>query len=348
MSKVVAYAAFSASDPLSVTTIERRCPGPNDVLIEIRFSGVCHTDIHFTRSDFGQQSYPMVPGHEITGVVAAVGRAVTKHAVGDRVGVGCMVDSCRACVNCRDGREQYCIEGCVLTYASVGRDKQITQGGYSSHTVTTEDFVLKIPDDMDLAEAAPLLCAGITTYSPLRRSGVGPGSRVAVVGLGGLGHLGVKFAHAFGAEVSVLSQSLKKQEDGRRFGADHYYGAGDADTFTRLAGSFDVVLNTVSAEIDLDRYLSLLAADGVMVNVGAPVKPLSLNVFSLLTNGRSLAGSSIGGIGETQEMLDFCAEHRLSADIELISADKINEAFERVEASDVRYRFVIDIATLET
>jgi alcohol dehydrogenase (NADP+) len=330
--KAVAYAAFSASDPLSVTTIERRFPGPHDVPIEIRYSGVCHSDIHFTRSEFGQQSYPMVPGHEITGVVAAVGRAVTKHAVGDRVGVGCMVDSCRVCVNCRDGREQYCIEGCVLTYASVGRDKQITQGGYSSHIVTTEDFVVKIPDDMVLAEAAPLLCAGITTYSPLRRSGVGPGSKVAVVGLGGLGHLGVKFAHAFGAEVSVLSQSLRKQEDGRRFGADHYY---------------DTVLNTVSAGIDLDLYLSLLAADGAMVNVGAPVKPLSLNVLSLLTNGRSLTGSSIGGIGETQEMLDFCAERGLSADIEQISADEINEAFERVVASDVRYRFVIDIATLE-
>jgi uncharacterized zinc-type alcohol dehydrogenase-like protein len=347
MSKVVAYAAFSASDPLSVTTIERRHAGPNDVLIEIRFCGVCHTDIHYARSDFRQQSYPMVPGHEITGVVAAVGPAVTKHAVGDRVGVGCMVDSCRVCVNCRNGREQYCIEGCVLTYASVGRDGHITQGGFSSHIVATEDFVVKIPDDMDLGEAAPLLCAGITTYSPMRRSGVGPGSRVAVVGLGGLGHLGVKFAHAFGAEVSVLSQSLRKQEDGRRFGADHYYDTSDADTFVRLAGSFDFVLNTVSAEIDLDRYMSLLAADGAMVNVGAPVKPLSLSVFSLLTNGRSLAGSFFGGIGETQEMLDFCAEHRLGAHIELISADKINEAFARVEASDVRYRFVIDIATLE-
>jgi uncharacterized zinc-type alcohol dehydrogenase-like protein len=258
-----------------------------------------------------------------------------------------MVDSCRVCVNCRNGREQYCIEGCVLTYASVGRDGHITQGGFSSHIVATEDFVVKIPDDMDLGEAAPLLCAGITTYSPMRRSGVGPGSRVAVVGLGGLGHLGVKFAHAFGAEVSVLSQSVRKQEDGRRFGADHYYDTSDADTFVRLAGSFDFVLNTVSAEIDLDRYMSLLAADGAMVNVGAPVKPLSLSVFSLLTNGRSLAGSFFGGIGETQEMLDFCAEHRLGAHIELISADKINEAFARVEASDVRYRFVIDIATLE-
>jgi uncharacterized zinc-type alcohol dehydrogenase-like protein len=341
---VNAYAAPRPGEPLTATTIERRDLQPQDVLVEINYTGICHTDIHYTRSD--EHGYPLVPGHEITGVVAEVGSAVTKYAVGDRVGVGCMVDSCRLCVNCRAGREQYCIEGCIYTYASVGADGQPTQGGYSSHIVVRQDFVLKIPDGIGLDEAAPLLCAGITMYSPLRRFGVGPGKKVAVVGLGGLGHMGVKLAHAMGAELSILSHSLKKQEDGRRLGADHFYATGEPQTFDTLAGTFDLILNTVSADIDLDAYLSLLAADGAMVTLGVPDAPLSLNALSLLINGRSLIGSFFGGVNETQEMLDFCAAHRLGADIEVISADKINEAFQRVLASDVRYRFVIDISTL--
>jgi uncharacterized zinc-type alcohol dehydrogenase-like protein len=344
MKTVSAYAAPSANRPLAPTTIERRDLGPQDVLVEISYTGICHTDIHYTRSD--AHSYPLVPGHEITGVVAEVGSAVDKYAVGDRVGVGCMVDSCRICANCRAGREQYCTDGCTYTYASIGTDGQPTQGGYSTHIVVTEDFVVSVPDGLALDEAAPLLCAGITMYSPLSRFGVGPGTKVAVVGLGGLGHVGVKLARAMGAEVSVLSQSLKKQEDGWRLGADHFYAAGEAQTFDALAGTFDLVLNTVSADIHLDTHLSLLAADGALVNLGLPASPLSFDARSLLINGRSLTGSLFGGIGETQEMLNFCAAHQLGADIEVIAACEINEAFERVLASDVRYRFVIDIATL--
>lgn len=266
--------------------------------------------------------------------------------MGDRVGVGCMVDSCRECVNCRKGREQYCLKGNTLTYGSLGEDGRLTQGGYSTHIVVTEDFVLRIPDGIGLDAAAPLLCAGITSYAPLRRWGAGPGKKVAVVGLGGLGHMAVKLAHAMGAEVTVLSQSLKKQDDGLRLGADHYHATSDPATFEQLAGSFDVIVNTVSARIDLDAYLSLLATDGILANVGAPAEPVSLNVFALLGGQRALAGSLIGGIRETQEMLDFCAEHRIGSEVEVIPAEKINEAYERVLASDVRYRFVIDIATL--
>jgi len=346
MLQVKAYAATSATAPLSVTTIDRRDVGPQDVLIEIKYTGICHSDIHHAHSDWQDETYPFVPGHEIAGVVVEVGDAVTRHAVGDRVGVGCMVDSCRECVNCRNGREQYCVKGNTLTYLGIDRDGTITQGGYATHIVVDEAFVVTIPRGIELDEAAPLLCAGITTYSPLRRFGAGPGKKVAVVGLGGLGHMAVKLAHAMGAEVSVLSQSLKKQEDGLRLGADHYYATSDESTFEALAGTFDLIINTVAAQIDLDAYLSLLGADGVLVNVGAPAQPLSLNVFSLLSNGRSFAGSMIGGIAETQQMLEFCAEHHLGAEIELIPADKINEAYERVLASDVRYRFVIDIATL--
>jgi uncharacterized zinc-type alcohol dehydrogenase-like protein len=287
-----------------------------------------------------------VPGHEIVGVVTEVGSDVTRHQVGDRVGVGCMVNSCGECINCRNGDEQYCLKGNVPTYAGTDRDGSTTQGGYATHIVVDADFVLSVPEGIDSAAAAPLLCAGITTYSPLRRWGAGPGKKVAIVGLGGLGHMGVKIAHALGAEVTVLSQSLKKQEDGLRLGADNYYATSDPDTFEALAGTFDLVLNTISAPIDVDAYLGLLAVDGTLVNVGAPPEPLSLNVFSLIGGRRSFAGSMIGGIAETQEMLDFCAEHHLGADVEVISADQINEAYERVLASDVRYRFVIDTATL--
>ena len=341
-----AYAAPSATGDLVPTTIERRAVGAHDVLIEIRFAGICHSDIHTVRGDWGPQQYPLAPGHEIAGIVTEVGSAVTRHAVGDRVGVGCMVNSCRECVNCLKGEEQYCLNGMVGTYGAVDRDGTITQGGYSTHVVVTEDFVVTIPDGIGLDAAAPLLCAGITTYSPLRHWGAGPGKKVAVVGLGGLGHMAVKLAHAMGAEVTVLSQSLKKQEDGLKLGADHYYATSDETTFTDLANTFDLIINTVSAPIDISAYLQLLTLDGALVNVGAPAEPLPVNVFSLILGRRSFAGSAIGGIRETQEMLDFCAEHNLGAEIEVIPASKINDAYERVLASDVRYRFVIDTSTL--
>ncbi|MHD0280973.1 NAD(P)-dependent alcohol dehydrogenase [Rhodococcus aetherivorans] len=344
--RVHAYAASSASAPLAPTVIERRDVGPNDVLIEIKYAGICHSDIHTVRGDWGPQPYPLVPGHEIVGLVAEVGADVTRHRVGDRVGVGCMVDSCRECVNCRNGDEQYCLDGMVPTYAGVDRDGTTTQGGYATHVVVDADFVLSVPEALDFAAAAPLLCAGITTYSPLRRWNAGPGTKVAVVGLGGLGHLAVKIAHALGAEVTVLSQSLKKREDGLRLGADHYHATSDPATFEQLSSRFDLIVNTVSAAIDVDAYLGLLAVDGTLVNVGAPAEPLSLNVFSLIGGRRSYAGSMIGDIRQTQEMLNFCAAHDIGADVEVIPADRINDAYERVLASDVRYRFVIDTATL--
>ncbi|WP_311931585.1 NAD(P)-dependent alcohol dehydrogenase [Microbispora sp. H11081] len=345
MMRVHAYAAPAAAEPLTPTMIERRDVGPGDVLIEIEYAGICHSDIHTVKGEWGPQPYPLVPGHEIVGSVTESGAAVTRHRVGDRVGVGCMVDSCGECVNCRNGDEQYCLDGMVSTYGGLDRDGTVTQGGYSTHVVVDAGFVVSVPEGIDPAAAAPLLCAGITTYSPLRHWAAGPGRKVAVVGLGGLGHMAVKIAHAMEAEVTVLSQSLKKQEDGLRLGADHYHATSDPDTFERLAGRFDLIVNTVSAAIDVDAYLGLLAVDGTLVNVGAPPEPLSLNVFSLINARRSYAGSVIGGIAETQEMLDFCAEHRIGADIELISAEQINEAYERVLASDVRYRFVIDAAT---
>ena len=346
MLTVNAYAATAATKPLGPTTIQRRDLGPRDVLIEIKFCGICHSDIHHCRGDWGPQTYPVVPGHEIAGVVAQVGAQVTRHAVGDRVGVGCMVGSCGECVNCRKGEEQHCLKGMTPTYGGTGKDGQLTQGGYSTHIVVTEDFVLKIPEGIGLDAAAPLLCAGITTYAPLRHWGAGPGKKVAVVGLGGLGHMAVKLAHAMGADVTVLSQSLSKKEDGLRLGADHYHATSDPETFTQLAGRFDLIVNTVSAPIDVDAYLSLLAVGGALVNVGAPAEPMSLNVMSLIGGRRTYAGSMIGGIAETQEMLDFCAEHGIGAEVEVIAADQVNEAYERVLASDVRYRFVIDTATL--
>lgn len=346
MTTVKAYASPSSSEDLISTTIERREVGAHDVLIEIRFAGICHSDIHTVRGDWGPQQYPLVPGHEIAGVVTEVGSAVTKHQVGDRVGVGCMVNSCRECANCLNGDEQYCLNGMVGTYGAEDRDGTITQGGYSTHVVVSEHFVVSIPDGLELDVAAPLLCAGITTFSPLRRWGAGPGKKVAVVGLGGLGHMAVKIAAAMGAEVTVLSQSLKKQEDGLRLGATGYYATSDPATFEQLAGSFDLIINTVSASIDISSYLQLLTLDGALVNVGAPAEPLPVNAFALITGRRSFAGSMIGGIPETQEMLDFCAGHGIGAEIEVIPAEKINDAYERVLASDVRYRFVIDTATL--
>lgn len=344
-----AYGAPSTTEQLIPTVIERRQVGPHDVLIDIAFCGVCHSDIHFAKGEFGPLPVsPLVPGHEIVGTVREIGPEVTKHRVGDRVGVGCMANSCRECANCLQGEEQYCLNGNTLVFGAVDRDGSITQGGYSENIVTNEDFVVRVPESLDPAAAAPLLCAGITVYSPLRRWNVGPGTRVAVVGLGGLGHLGVKIAKAMGADVTVLSQSLSKKEDGLRLGADHYFATSDPATFAELTNSFDVILNTVSAVIDVDAFLSLLALDGVLVNAGAPAEPLSLSVFSLFGNRRNYAGTQFGGIRETQQMLDFCAEHNVQADVEVITADRINEAFDRVLASDVRYRFVIDNSTLAT
>ncbi|MFD1713155.1 NAD(P)-dependent alcohol dehydrogenase [Amnibacterium flavum] len=346
MSTVKAYAATSATEPLVPVTIERREVGAKDVMIEIAYAGICHSDIHTVRGEWGPVTYPLTVGHEIVGTVTEVGSEVTLHQVGDRVGVGCMVNSCRECVNCLAGEEQYCIPGNTGTYASVDRDGSITQGGYSTHVVVVEDFVLKVPESIPYEAAAPLLCAGITTYSPLSHWNAGPGTRVAVVGMGGLGHMAVKIAHAMGAEVTVLSQTLGKKDDGLRLGADHYYATSDPATFDELANSFDLVINTVSAVIDMSAYLSLLALDGTFVSVGAPPEPLPVQVFSLFGNRRSFAGSGIGSIRETQEMLDFCAEHGIAPEIELVNADYINEAYERVLKSDVRYRFVIDISTL--
>jgi len=347
MLTVNAFAAPSATEPLVKTTIERRDVGAKDVLIEIKYAGVCHSDIHTVRGEWGPIAYPQVVGHEIVGIVTEVGSDVTLHNVGDRVGVGCMVNSCRECVNCLAGMQNYCLKGNIQTYAGVDpADGTITQGGYSTHVVVTEDFVLKVPESIPFEAAAPLLCAGITTYSPLAHWNAGPGKKVAVVGMGGLGHMAVKIAHAMGAEVTVLSQTLSKQEDGLRLGADHYYATSDASTFETLANTFDLIINSVSAPVDLKSYLSMLALDGTMVNVGAPPQPLPVSVFTLMGNRRSFAASGIGSIGETQEMLDFCAEHNIAPETELIAADYINEAYERVLKSDVRYRFVIDIATL--
>ncbi|MFB7786047.1 NAD(P)-dependent alcohol dehydrogenase [Streptomyces vinaceus] len=346
MTTVAAYAAPAAKAPLERTTVDRRAVGENDVLIDIAFVGICHSDIHQVREGWGKAIFPMVPGHEIAGVVAEAGSGVTKYAVGDRVGVGCMVDSCRVCVNCRAGLEQYCIDGPVWTYNAVGKDGRPTYGGYSQKVVVDENYVVRIPDALPLDAAAPLLCAGITTYSPLHHWNAGPGKTVAVVGLGGLGHMGVKIAHALGAEVTVLSQSLRKKDDGMRLGADHYHATSDPATFTDLAASLDLILNTVSAPLDFGAYFSLLRTDGAMVNLGLPEETVGIELQALFGNRRSMSSSGIGGIAETQEMLDFCAEHGVAAEIELIRADEINEAYERVLASDVRYRFVIDTATI--
>ena len=344
---VSAYAATSATEPLTKTTITRRDVGPRDVAFDVHFAGICHSDIHTVRSEWGEPLFPVVPGHEIAGIVTAVGSEVSKYKVGDRVGVGCFVDSCRECDNCKAGLEQYCTgSGMVGTYNAVEKNGEKTYGGYSGAIVVDENYVLRIPDSIPLDAAAPLLCAGITLYSPLRHWNAGPGKRVAIIGLGGLGHMGVKLAHAMGAHVTVLSQSLKKMEDGLRLGADEYYATSDPDTFTKLASSFDVILNTVSANLDMGAYLGLLSTDGTLVELGIPEHPMPVHAFPLAIGRRSLSGSIIGGIGETQEMLDFCAEHDVRPEIEVIAPDYINEAYERVLASDVRYRFVIDTAAL--
>ncbi|MFF3015765.1 NAD(P)-dependent alcohol dehydrogenase [Streptomyces sp. NPDC057939] len=346
VTQVPAYAAPAAKAPLERVTIPRRPVGEHDVLIDIKYAGICHSDIHQATDGWGEGIFPMVPGHEIAGIVAEVGPGVTKFAVGDRVGVGCFVDSCRECEYCLRGQEQYCVKGMTGTYNAVDKNGEPTYGGYSTHIVVDENYTLRIPDGVELDVAAPLLCAGITLYSPLRHWGAGPGKKIAIVGLGGLGHMGVKIAAALGAEVTVLSQSLRKKEDGLKLGAAHYYATSDPSTFEELAGTFDLIVSTVSAPLGLDRYLALLKVDGALVNVGAPEEPVELNLFSVIGGRKTLAGSMIGGIPETQEMLEFCAEHGLGAEIELISADRINEAYERVQSSDVRYRFVIDTSTI--
>ncbi len=347
MTVVSAYAATSATEPLTKTTITRRDVGPHDVRFDIHFAGICHSDIHTVRGEWGKPRYPLVPGHEITGVVTGIGSQVSRYKVGDRVGIGCFVDSCRECDHCNAGLQQYCTGGGnIATYNGVGRDGQPTHGGYSGSIVVDENYVLRIPDALALDAAAPLLCAGVTTYSPLRHWKVGSGTRLGVVGLGGLGHMAVKIGAAMGAEVTVLSQSLKKMEDGLRLGASKYYATDDRDTFKKLRNSFDIILNTVSANLDLSAYLSTLDRDGVFVELGAPENPLVVPPFSIIGMRRSISGSLIGGIPETQEMLDFCAAHDIAAEVEVIEPDYINEAYERVIASDVRYRFVIDTESL--
>ncbi len=350
MSQARGFAAQTANAPLAPYSFQRRELRDHDVLIDIRYCGVCHSDIHQVRNEWSDYQaealFPMVPGHEITGVVAAVGGKVSKYKVGDHVGVGCFVDSCRTCVECKRGLEQYCSVHTVWTYNARDNERIPTQGGYSDKIVVDENYVLSIPANLPLDSSAPLLCAGITLYSPLKHWKAGPGSKVAVVGLGGLGHMGVKLAHAMGAEVTVLSQSLKKQADGKRLGASHFYATSDPATFEKLANSFDLILNTVSAPMDWNEFLGLLKVDGSMVVVALPEKKIPIAAFSLLRR-RSLAGSAIGGIRETQEMLNFCAEHNITSDIELTPIQKVNEAFDRVVKSDVRYRFVIDMASLK-
>ena len=343
---VSALVAKSAGASFERSTIERRDVGEHDVKIDIAFAGICHSDIHQAREEWGKAIFPMVPGHEIAGIVSEVGPAVTKHKVGDRVGIGCFVDSCRECEYCLAGEEQFCKKGNVATYNGREYTGEETYGGYSTEIVADENYVLSIPEGIALDVAAPLLCAGITTYSPLKHWGAGPGKKVAIVGMGGLGHMGVKIAHALGAEVTVLSQSLSKQEDGLKLGADDYFATSDPETFKANRGRFDLIINTVSADLDLDRYLSLLTLNGSMVFVGLPENAQTFRVFSLTGGRRSLAGSNIGGISETQEMLDFCAAHGLGAEIEVIGADDVDEAYERIVKSDVRYRFVIDTATI--
>ncbi|MBU8977568.1 MULTISPECIES: NAD(P)-dependent alcohol dehydrogenase [unclassified Lysobacter] len=354
MLKTPAYAALNATTPLAPFTVERREPGPREVLIDILYCGVCHSDIHQARDGWGGSLFPMVPGHEIVGRISRVGGQVDTFKVGDVVGVGCFVDSCRECPSCRAGEEQYCDFGMSGTYNSYERDPQShridksrpTYGGYSTQITVDADYLLRIPESIPLDRAAPLLCAGITTYSPLKHFGVKPGDRVAVVGLGGLGHMGVKLAAAMGAHVTVLSTSESKRADALALGAQDFAATRDGQVFKAKAGQFDFILDTVSAEHDYNLYLNLLKLDGTMILLGIPEAPEAVSAGALIRKRRRLAGSMIGGIRETQEMLDFCAQHGVASDIELIRMDQINEAYERMLKSDVRYRFVIDIASL--
>lgn len=347
MHPINAYAAEKAKAPLKSFVIQRREPGPHDVVIEILYCGVCHSDVHQARDEWSNGTFPMVPGHEIVGKVTSVGSSVTQHKVGDSVGVGCFVDSCRVCQPCKSHLQQYCEKGMNLTYNGVEKDaKTPTYGGYSTEIVVDENYVLRIPSNLPLDKAAPLLCAGITTYSPLRQWKIKAGDKVAVVGLGGLGHMAVKLAAAMGAEVTVLSTSNKKKDDAMRFGAKNFLNTSDESVFTNHANYFDFMINTAAGNIDLGKYVSMIKLDGTMVCVGVPESPASLNASALIMKRRSIAGSLIGGLKETQEMLDFCGTHNITSDIELIPVEKINEAYDRMVKSDVRYRFVIDINSL--
>ena len=342
-----AFAAYSATTPLAPLTINRREPLPTDVEIDILYCGVCHSDLHSVRSEWGPSPYPLVPGHEILGLVTRVGASVTKFKVGDTAAVGCLVDSCRTCSSCAAGLEQFCLVAPVFSYG--GPDKHSgghTQGGYSEKIVCDEAFTLKVPTSLDPAAAAPLLCAGITTYSPLRKWGAGPGKKVGIVGLGGLGHMGVKFAHAMGAHTVLFTTSEGKVEDGLRLGADEVVISKNAAEMAKHACSFDLILDTVSADHDFNAYLGLLKLDGSLVVVGVPPAPQSVHAFSLILPRRNLSGSLIGGLPETQEMLDFCGKNDITCDIELIPIQEINEAYERMLKSDVKYRFVIDMTSL--
>jgi uncharacterized zinc-type alcohol dehydrogenase-like protein len=341
-----AYAVQNAASPVAPFNMERREAGPHDILITIDYCGICHTDIHQVRNEWGGSFYPMVPGHEIVGHVAQVGAKVTRFKAGDVVGVGCFVDSCRECHNCQEGLEQFCEKGMVATYNSKLPDGSVTFGGYSSQITVDEAYVLKITSKLPLERIAPLLCAGITTYSPMKHFGVKKGQQVAIVGLGGLGHMGVKNAVALGAEVTVLSTSAKKEADAKKLGAHHFAVSSDPKTAGTLAGKFDFILDTVSAPHDINGELGFLKRDGTLVVVGASPLPTPIHAFSLIMGRKRLAGSLIGGIKETQEMLDFCAEKNIGSDVEVIPASKINEAYERMLKSDVKYRFVIDMKTL--
>jgi len=347
MTLVKAYAAQAADKPLAPYSFDRREPNADDVEIKILYCGVCHSDIHTARNEWGGTVYPAVPGHEIVGTVTRVGNGVTKYKVGDTVGVGCFVDSCLHCANCNNDLENYCENGNTQTYNAQSQDKKsITLGGYSSHIVVKEHFVLSISDKLPLEKVAPLLCAGITTYSPLKHWGVKPGDKVGVVGLGGLGHMAVKLAASMGAEVTMLSRSAGKEKDAAALGAKHFKLTTDKDTMAELANSFNFILDTVSAQHDYNEYLGLLKTDGVMIIVGAPPQPTPISAFPFIMGRRSLVGSLVGGLKETQEMLDYCAEHNITSDVEVISIDQINEAYERTLKGDVHYRFVIDMATL--
>lgn len=340
------YAAKQAKSPLEPFEFDRREVGDHDVCLDILYAGICHSDIHQVAEEWGPSLFPMVPGHEIAGVVTSIGKLVTKFVVGDRIGVGVFVDSCRRCSNCLQGLQQYCLEGMTGTYNGLERDgKTVAMGGYSNNFVINEDYAVKIPNDLPMDGIAPLLCAGITLYSPIKKWNVAPGMKVAVMGLGGLGHMGVKFAVAMGAEVTVLSHSPLKETDARAMGAHHFVSTKNLENLKPLAKSFDLILNTVSAELDINDYLNLLTLDGTLVVIGLPGKPYAVHAGTLLNGRRRIAGSMIGGIPEMQEMLDFCAKHMIVSDVEVIKADYINKAYERTVASDVKYRFVIDATT---
>lgn len=346
MLETKAFAAVDPKQPLAPYTFERLEPRPNDVLVQIQFCGVCHSDIHQVRNEWGGARYPMVPGHEIVGRVERVGSAVSKHKVGDAVGIGCFVDACNECDACKRGLQQYCEKGVVWTYNGTDKDGRPTQGGYSTQIVVHEDYVLRVRADQPLQGVAPLLCAGITTYSPLKHWKIGKGHRLGVVGLGGLGHMAVKLGVALGAEVTVLSTSEKKRNDAKQLGAHDFLVTTDSKAFGAASNRFDFLLDTVSAPHDLASYAGLLRTDGTMILVGVPDKPAALPAFALIGRRRSIAGSLIGGIPETQEMLDFCAERSITADVEVLAVQSVNEAYERMLKSDVRYRFVLDCSTL--